>query len=41
MVLSENTKAVDDRKQLKKAISIACEEVPDITIEMFTKEKVL
>ena len=41
MVVNENTKVVDDRQRLETTISVACEEIPDITTEMFTEAKVL
>ena len=41
MVVSKNTKAVDDRKRSKEAILATCEEIPEITTELFSKAKVL
>ena len=37
----EKTKAVDDRKRLEKEMSVQCEEIPSISMEMFVKVKVL
>ena len=37
----ENTKDFDDRQQLERSISVACEDILDINPEMFQEEKVL
>ena len=40
-IMQEKEKKFDNRKRLEREISMACEEITDITPKMFTEAKVL
>ena len=40
-LINEKTKASEDMQRLERVISMACEEVPEVSLKMFAEVKVL